>query len=81
MGEADEDKIERMSYLFFQDVLEKLGKKLNYDAVVNYAGNAFAKDSWKMITESNPLTAKPSGNTTAGAMANIAALFEGMPFG
>ena len=32
-----------MSYVFFSDVLEELGHKLNYDAVVNYAGNSFVK--------------------------------------
>lgn len=44
-----------MSIPFFRDVLKALGKKLNYDAVVNYAGNAFAKDAGKMIEQSNPL--------------------------
>lgn len=45
-----------MSYLFFEAVLEELGHKLAYDAVVNYAGNSFAKDSWDMIQNSNPMT-------------------------
>lgn len=45
-----------MSYLFFEDVLSELGKKLNYDAVVNYAGNSFCDKSWQMITEANPFT-------------------------
>lgn len=44
-----------MSIPFFHDVLKTLGKKVNYDAVVNYAGNSFAKDSWKMIQDANPL--------------------------
>lgn len=81
LGEPDEDRIDRMSFVFFEDVLEKLGRKLNYDAVVNYAGNSFAKKAWEMINEANPLTKKDSGNTTAGAMKNIAALFDGMPLG
>lgn len=29
----------------------------------NYAGNAFAKDAWKMIQESNPLTKPQKVNT------------------
>lgn len=45
-----------MSIPFFNNVLAALGKRVNYDAVVNYAGNSFAKDSWKMIQEANPLT-------------------------
>ena len=45
-----------MSYLFFEDVLAELGHKLAYDAIVNYAGNSFAKDSWDMIQDSNPMT-------------------------
>lgn len=45
-----------MSHLFFEEVLSQLGKKLNYDAVVNYAGNSFCEKSWEMISDANPLT-------------------------
>ena len=45
-----------MSYLFFEDVIEELGHKLTYDAIVNYAGNAFCEKSWDMIVENNPFT-------------------------
>lgn len=51
-----------MSYLFFEAVLEELGKKLNYQAVVNYAGNSFAKDSWNMIQDAYPMKTKPVEN-------------------
>ena len=51
-----------MSYLFFSDVLEELGHKLNYEAVVNYAGNSFVEKSWDMIMDSNPM------NTDNGKM-------------
>lgn len=44
-----------MSIVFFNSVLTALGKRVNYDAVVNYAGNSFAKDAWKTIQEANPL--------------------------
>lgn len=44
-----------MSYLFFEDVLEELGHKLQYDAIVNYAGNSFCEKSWDMIMENYPL--------------------------
>ena len=55
LGETDEAKIDDMSIVFFNSVLSMLGKRVNYDAVVNYAGNSFAKDSWKMIQEANPM--------------------------
>lgn len=55
LGEVDESKLDNMSIPFFNSVLGALGKKVNYDAVVNYAGNSFAKDSWNLIQEANPL--------------------------
>ncbi len=66
LGETDESKIDGMSIPFFNSVLAALGKRVNYDAVVNYAGNSFAKDSWKMIQEANPMTKpKKIGNAFA----------------
>ena len=52
---VDEEQINEMSYVFFSDVLEELGHKLSYDAIVNYAGNSFCEKSWDMIMESNPM--------------------------
>lgn len=49
LGEVDEDKINSMSYVFFEDVLSEFGHKLHYDAVVNYAGNSFMEKSWDLI--------------------------------
>ena len=43
-----------MSFQFFWEVLKELGKKLQYDAIVNYAGNSFCSDSWDMIDSANP---------------------------
>lgn len=63
LGEVNEDKINNMSIPFFNTVMKSLGKKVNYDAVVNYAGNAFAKDSWKMIQEANPMYKPPKIST------------------
>lgn len=60
-----------MSMLFFEDVLMELGKKLNYDAVVNYAGNSFCEKSWNMIQESNPMNGDKNTGTSS-----IAAFFE-----
>lgn len=54
LGVIDEEQIDNMSYVFFEDVLAELGHKLTYDAVVNYAGNSFCEKSWDMITEHNP---------------------------
>ena len=53
-----------MSYIFFEDVLTELGHKLSYDAVVNYAGNSFCKDSWDMIIDANPMTMDEKGRGT-----------------
>ena len=50
-----------MSYLFFDAILTELGRKLSYDAIVNYAGNSFCKDSWDMIMDSNPMTMDENG--------------------
>lgn len=47
-----------MSYVFFEDVLASLGRKLNYDAIVNYAGNSFFEKSWEVISENNPMNMK-----------------------
>ena len=69
LGIVEEDKIDNMSYLFFETILTELGKKLNYDAVVNYAGNSFAKDSWKLIQENNPFASEKK--TGEGAVASF----------
>lgn len=50
-----------MSFLFFQDILEELGHKLAYDAVVNYAGNSFCEKSWEMIMDNNPMNMASGG--------------------
>lgn len=63
LGETDEDKINNMSLVFFNSILAALGRRVNYDAISNYAGNSFAKDSWKMIQEANPLVKPKSMNS------------------
>lgn len=71
LGIIDEDAIDNMSMVFFEDVLSELGKKLNYDAVVNYAGNSFCEKSWDMIHDANPFTDKKSETDSAfGAFVN-----------
>lgn len=64
----DEEAIDNMSYLFFCDILRELGHKLNYDAVVNYAGNSFCKDSWKMIAKANPMAEEEAGGVMSGML-------------
>ena len=72
LGVADEDMIDDMSFLFFESVLEELGHKLHYDAVVNYAGNSFAEKSWEMIAEFNPFNVKEKqGSSAANGVANF----------
>ena len=57
----DEEQINNMSYIFFNEVLEELGHKLSYEAIVNYAGNSFVEKSWEMIMDSNPMTLNHDG--------------------
>ena len=74
LGIIDEEQINNMSYVFFDDVLRELGYKLNYEAVVNYAGNAFCEKSWDMIEKSNPFNIADGRNGTQ-AMNNLAGFF------
>lgn len=64
LGVVDEEQINNMSYVFFEDVVEELGHKLNYDAVVNYAGNGFVEKSWDMIMDSNPMMINENGKSS-----------------
>lgn len=72
LGVVDEEQINNMSYVFFEDVLEELGHKLTYDAIVNYAGNSFCEKSWDMISEHNPFNV---GDGNRGVMKNLANFF------
>lgn len=61
-----------MSYAFFQDVLEALGKKVNFESISNmYGKTVFGKKDGqaitKMIQEANPFT-KPSTTNSASAI-------------
>lgn len=71
----DEYAINEMSIPFFDDVLEELGHKLAYDAIVNYAGNSFCEKSWDMIQESNPFTVAEQASLGSSRMANKLAGF------
>lgn len=63
----DEDKINDMAYVWFNLVLEALGKRLNYESISNLYGNSFAKDAGKHIQAANPLT-KNGGSNNSGIM-------------
>ena len=67
LGEVDEDKINNMAYIWFNLVLEALGKRLNYESISNLYGNSFAKDSAKIIQAANPLL-KNGGKQGGGIM-------------
>lgn len=56
-----------MSYIWFNSVLDALGKRLNYESVSNLYGNSFAKDADKLIKASNPLL-KNGGKQDTGIM-------------
>lgn len=56
-----------MSYIWFNMVLEALGKRLNYESISNLYGNSFAKDASKHIQAANPLL-KNGGASSAGIM-------------
>lgn len=76
LGVIDENAINDMAYIFFEDVLEELGHRLNYEAIVNYAGNSFCEKSWQMISDSNPFNlgeVRSSGN--GNAMKSLADFF------
>ena len=74
LGVIDEEAIENMSYIFFESILEHLGYKLIFEAISNYAGNAFAPKSWEMIMKQYPLKSK--GNEKAEGLNSIATLFS-----
>lgn len=71
LGIVDEEQIDNMSYVFFEQVLAELGHKLTYDAIVNYAGNSFCEKSWEMITRTNPMTLKTGQDTGINSVLNL----------
>lgn len=76
LGIIDEDAINNMSFAFFDDILECLNKRVMYEAIANYAGNSFAKDSWDMIKEHSPFNHESSTEPSAGGLAGMAAMIN-----
>ena len=56
-----------MTYIWFNQVLEALGKRINYESISNIYGNSFAKDAAKIVQASNPLL-KNGGKPNTGVM-------------
>ena len=57
-----------MSYVWFQSVLEALGKRLNYESISNIYGNSFAKKAGEIVQQAYPLSKQHKG---AGLMGMI----------
>lgn len=68
LGEADEEKINNMSYVWFQNVLEAIGKKYNFDSLSNLYGNSFFKESSEVINNANPLIKATKRHMLSGAI-------------
>lgn len=52
-----------MSLIWFNKVLESLGKRLNFESISCLYGNSFAKDAAEVIQGANPLQkTKPKGH-------------------
>lgn len=60
-----------MSYIWFNSVLEALGKRLNFESISNIYGNSFVKDSAKYVNEANPLI--KTGARKGGNLMDLAA--------
>ena len=71
---VDEEQINSMSYVLFEDILEELGQKLMYDAAVNYAGNSFCDKSWEIIMDFYPMNDKKHGTHRGGAHGGLSGL-------
>lgn len=56
-----------MAYIWFNSVLEALGKRINYESISNIYGNSFAKDAAQIVQASNPLV-KGNGKPNTGVM-------------
>lgn len=67
-----------MSYVWFQSVLEALGKRLNFESVSNLYGNSFAKDAFKVVQAANPLVkGQPSGGGVQSLVGQIKVIGKG----
>jgi len=56
-----------MAYIWFNNVVEALGKRINFESISNIYGNSFAKDSANIVQSANPLI-KNGGKPNTGVM-------------
>lgn len=56
-----------MPYVWFNLVLDALGKRIQFESISNLYGNAFAKDAGKIVPGANPLF-KHGAVANAGVM-------------
>ena len=53
-----------MSYIWFNSVLEALGKRINFESISNLYGNSLCKEPDKVVIPANPLKpVKQASNT------------------
>ena len=57
-----------MTYIWFQNSLEALGKRINFESISNIYGNSFAKDSAKIVQAANPLIKKSTKGSALALM-------------
>ena len=57
-----------MAYIWFNSVLEALGKRINYESISNIYGNSFAKDSAQVVQAANPLLKNGTAKSNTGVM-------------
>lgn len=76
LGIVDEEAIDNMSFVFFEDVLAELNHRLTFDAISNYAGNSFFEKSWEIIMENHPLLMTQTDGTQAEQSKTMQGLAE-----
>lgn len=64
-----EEQINNMAIPFFNDVLKMLGRVLNWEKLLGFAGNSFAKDLDKALAEAHPMV--PPSKIGSGLMSLI----------
>lgn len=74
LGCPHEEDVLNMSNLFFDGILDFIGRRLKYEAMANYAGNSYMKDAYKIIEDNYPLKAISKAEESSG----VGALFKGI---
>ena len=79
LGVINQDEIDNMPMPFFDSILKELQYKINYDAVVNYAGNSFVPESWDMITKADPFNVENPQVNMSSAVSGLGKFFASNP--